>query len=293
MKKLLTAIITIITLSYCSNSGNNKTEVTKDTKGVKPGDRAGADTSMIDLEDAISAREKISQHWDNKEDAAEAANAGSGLELPFRGFYLFRDGSMVRNPRENMVLGTWTFDEKQRSLEFALTNGSKEKYAVQTLAFNRLVLKNNRENNTLVEYDADGFVHKDLVNDPFYPPNLQWRVKAKNKEDDAVLHKRIKGCLHFFYLYYEDNIKRNVATVGFFGLPTCFKFYAGGIHLMKEKELKNNWTDIFYDPADASKAYIILDKMISKKYIWDEKERSWVKQNADVLKQMETAIDSL
>ena len=99
--------------------------------------------------------------------------------------------------------------------------------------------------------------------------------------------------MHFYYLYYLDNIKRNVSFVAFYRLPGCFKWYAGGIHLIKEKELDKSWTNIFYNAADASKAYIILDKMISKKYNWDKGERNWVRQNAGVLKQMEEKIDSL
>ena len=290
MKKLLTAIILIIGLSYCNSA--NDTDAAKD-KRSKPGDRSGADISMMDLEDAISAKEKIAQRWDNKDDAAEAENAGGQLEMPLRGFYLFRDGSMVKNPRENMTFGTWTFDEKERSLQMTLANGSSEKYTVKTFLFNKLVLKNNAENSKPVDYVADGFAHKDLMNDPFYPPNLQWRVKPKASEDDAALRKRIKGCLHFYYLYHIDNSKRNGARLEYFGLPTCFKFYAGGIHIIKEAALAKSWTNIFFNASDASRAYIIVDKMISQKYTWGAKELGWVKQNAGVLKQMEEKIDSL
>ena len=291
MKKLLTAIILVMALSHCNNS-DDKTDAAK-ARRIKPGDRAGADTSMIDLEDAISAKEKIAQRWDNKEDDAEVANAGGDIEKPFRGFYLFRDGSMIKNPKDNMIFGTWNFDEKDRWLQFNLANGSTEKHTVQSLSFDKLGVKDNGENNKPVDYISDGFVHKDLMNEPFYLPNLQWRVRPKAPEDDAALRTRIKGCLHFYYLYYMDNYKRNVAFVAFYRLPTCFKWYAGGIHLIKENELAKSWTDIFYNAADASKAYIILDKMISKKYNWNKEEKHWVKQNADVLKQMEAKIDSL
>jgi len=289
MKKLFTAISLVLALCYCNS---DKGDAVKE-KRMKPGDRAGVDTSMIDLEDAISAKEKIGQRWDNKEDNEDAINGGGSIEMPLRGFYLFRDGSAVKNPRDNMIFGTWVFDEKERSLQVILANGSTEKYTVQSLAFNKLILKNSEENDKPVDYVADGFIHKDLVNDPFYQANLQWRVKPKAPEDDAALHKRIKGCLHFYYLYHIDNSRRNAARLDYFGLPTCFKWYAGGIHLIKEKELAKNWTNIFYNAADASKAYIILDKMISKKYVWGEKSLGWVKQNAGVLKQMEAKIDSL
>ena len=292
MKQLLIAISFIIVLSHCSNSDNNKGEAKKD-KRVKPGDREGADTCMIDLEDAISAKEKICQRWDNGEDEADAVNASGDIQMPFRGFDLFRDGSMVKNPKDDAQFGTWSFDEKQRSLQITLANGTTENYTVQSLAFDKLVLKNNKGSNKPDNYIADGFVQKDLVNEPFYPSNQQWRMKPEAPEDDAALRRRIKGCLHFYYLYYMDNSERNSARLYFYSLPTCFKWYAGGIHLIKENELAKNWTDIFYNAADASKAYIIVDKMISRKYVWGGKEQGWVRQDAGVLKQMEAAMDSL
>jgi|GEM_PF-5792687 len=294
MKKLILALSLVFVLSHCNNRDEDKTEVKKEKEGIKAGDREGADlNNLIDLEDAISAKQKISQRWDNKEDDKEVSNAGGDLEMPFRGYYLFSDGSMVKNPKDDLTMGTWTFDEKQRLLQFKLANGSTENYTVKSLDFKSLVLKNNAENGKEVEYIADGFLHKDLKDEPFYPVNLQWRIKPKAPENDAALHKRIKNYLHFFYLYHFDNIERNEAFMPFYRLPSSLKFSGGAIYLTKEKELDKNWTNIFYNDADASKAYTILDKMISKKYVWNEKERDWRKQNAGVLKQMEAAIDSL
>jgi len=290
MKKLIIAVSLVFVLSHCNNN-DNKADAKKERR-INAGDRAGADTSLIDLEDALSAKDKICQRWDNSEDEAEAASAGGDIEMPFRGIYLFRDGSMVQNAKDNVLFGTWKFDEQQRSLQIILSNGTEENIMVQSLAFNKLVLKDSKMTKP-IEYVADGFVQKDLVNDPFYAPNQQWRVKPKLSEDDAALRTRIKGCLHFYYLYYMDNSERNAAHLFFYNLPTCFKWYAGGIHLIKEKELHKNWVNIFYNAADASKAYIIVDKMISRKYVWGDKGQGWVRQNAGVLKQMEAAIDSL
>jgi len=288
MKKICIAILLCIALCNCNNGGEK--EKAKSKKVFQPGDREGVDTSMIDLEDAISGSDLICQRWDNKEDAEDAPNGGGTLEMPFRGFYLFKDGSMVKDPRDKMVFGTWSYDDKENMLKIILANGNTEQYMVDTLHYNKSVMKKIGDNRP-VEYIADGFMQKNLVKDPFYPLNMQWRVKPKAAEDDEALHKRIKDCLQFYYLYYTDNYKRNAQKITFFGLPGCFKWYAGGIHLMKEDKLDKRWTDIFYNAADASKAYIIMDKMISKKYDWDKDEHSWVKQNAGVLKQMYDSVD--
>ena len=122
---------------------------------------------------------------------------------------------------------------------------------------------------------------------------MQWRMKPIAKEDDAALHRRVKGCLHFYYLYYTDNNERNAPIISFYGLPGCFIWYAGGIHLKNEEKLDRQWKNIFFNGENASKAYTLLDRMISKKYVWAKEENNWVKQNAGVLRQMEEKIDSL
>jgi len=275
-------------LCHCNNGGDGA----KDKKVFAAGDRAGADTSMTDLGHSTAGPDLICQRWDNKEDAEDAKVISSLMDMPFRGFYLFKDGSLVKDPRDNMSFGSWSWDDKEYMLTVIPANGMPEEYMLNTLHDTSAVMKKITMDHP-VDYIADGFVHKEVMNDPFYPANMQWRVRPKAAEDDAALHKRVKACLHFYYLFFSDAYKRNSRYIEFRGLPTCFTWYEGGIHLMKEEKLDKRWRDIFYNAADASKAYIILDKMISKKYNWDKEEKRWVKQNAGVLQQMEAAIDSL
>jgi hypothetical protein len=291
MKQFLSVMILILALCQCDNpadKGNKKDKIT-----YEPGDRAGADTSMIDISGSKKISELLCQRWDNKEDYEDVKLESATLEIPFRGFYFFTDGSMIKNPRENMVAGSWTYDDATKTIAIKLQNGLSEQYKINAIRYNELAMSKIGETAKPVKYTADGFIHKELINDPFYAPNFQWRIKPKAPEDDAAIHKRVKDCLHFYYLYYEDNNKRNAPIISFYGLPGCFKWYAGGIHLKKEADLDKRWTNIFYNASDASKAYVLLDRMISKKYIWDKEETNWVKQNADVLKQMEHKIDSL
>ena len=289
MKKILSGIMLIIVLCQCNSSDDNA----KEKKAFSPGDRAGADKTMIDLSASKLIPELVCQRWDNKEDYEDVKNVSDKLEIPFRGFYLFNDGSMVKDPRDNMVPGSWAYDDKAKLLQFNLQNGTTEKYIIRAVGYDELVLSKPGKDAPLIKYMADGFLHKDLHNDPFYAPNMLWRAKPKAAEGDAAIHKRVKDCLHFYYLYYTDNDKRNAPVISFYGLPGCFIWYAGGIHLKKEEKLDKAWTNIFYNAADASKAYVILDKMITKKYKWDKDVSNWVKQNAGVLKQMEQKIDSL
>jgi hypothetical protein len=99
--------------------------------------------------------------------------------------------------------------------------------------------------------------------------------------------------VHFYYLFHADQYKRDAKEVFFYGFPGCFNWYAGGIYLKKENKLTKKWKAIFFNEENAHKAYQLLDKMMSQSYVWDKKENSWVKQNADVLKQMEGKVDAL
>ena len=73
------------------------------------------------------------------------------------------------------------------------------------------------------------------------------------------------------------------------------KLWSGTMNwlLIKLEKLDKNWLNIFFDNKDASRAYLLPDKLISRKYLWEKVETNWVKKNAGVLKQMQEKIDSL
>lgn len=283
----------IITLSVCCCSGNRPDDTTKQKKQYNAGERKGADPTLVDISESKSLPELLTQRWDNKDDLENVTNESDELEVPFRGFCLFSDGSLVKDPRNTMVLGRWNFDSQSKILQFNLANGLKERYVVRAIRYDELVLNREGEKGNLVKYTADGFVHPSLRDDPFFQPNLQWRLKPAARENEDALRKRLKDCLHFYYLFYIDNDQRNSAQISFYGLPGCFIWYAGGIHLKKEEKLDQSWKNIFYDNRDASRAYSYLDKMISRKYVWEKGDASWISKNAAVLKQMEEKMDSL
>lgn len=200
---------------------------------------------------------------------------------------------MVKDPRADMVFGAWSYDDKDSLLQIALTNGIKENYEVKRVGYKELLMHKEGEKEHSTKYTADGFVHKDLSNDPFYPPNMLWRVRAKIHEDSVAISLRMKGCLHFFYLCLIDNIKRNATSISFYGLPDCFVWYSGGIGLKEEEKLNRSWRNIFYDSINSNEAHGLLAQLINEEYNWIEDKESWVKESAGVLKQMEAKIDSL
>ena len=97
----------------------------------------------------------------------------------------------------------------------------------------------------------------------------------------------------FFVLFYDQKIHAGSEAVSFVGLPSCFKWYDGGIFLQKKSELQSKWINTFYNKEQAMKAYELAEKLMNHKYSWSKKEANWLKLNVAVLQQMESRMDAL
>ena len=126
----------------------------------------------------------------------------------------------------------------------------------------------------------------------FYPANNMWRCKPPKPETDAEIHKRFKAFLHFFILYYEKEIATETDIITFEGFPSCFKWYRV-VFTWKRKGTGEPLVRLFYNPEQAMKAMVLLINCLRKRYNWPKNERSWLKMNVAVLKQMEARADSL
>ena len=250
--------------------------------------------SMIDLSTVTSINALLCQNWENKEDAEEAQNSdGSGnMEMPYRGFSFFPDSTIVKNPREKMQYGRWILNEADKTIAIRYDNGESEKYKINAIGAKDLILTKKGDDNTRLIFVADGKQEKNYKDNPFYGANNDWRIKPKTAETDAAIKERLRGNIHFYWLFLNDNINRNSSTISFYGLPSCFNWYSGGIGIVNKKEIKTNWTNTFYNTAQAMKAQDMMEHLISKKYIWDSTQRNWLKQSAPILLQMQDSLNS-
>jgi hypothetical protein len=128
---------------------------------------------------------------------------------------------------------------------------------------------------------------------PFHPENNLWRVKPARAEPDSALKLRTKRAVDFYAKFFADNAARNGNVISFVGLPSCFKWYRGGISVMGQEKLEEKWIGCFYNKQQAIEAQQLLEGIISKKYKWKKQEANWVKQSADVLRQMRDTLDRL
>jgi hypothetical protein len=247
---------------------------------------------LVDLQEKTGIAELLCQGWELEEDldAITNNNASMGMQ-PFRSFYFSVDSTFIKNPRNAMEFGRWLYNDAAKTITLNYQNGSKDVYKIAALSAKELIVINSGIGSiTQLKFIAKGKRYIDKTQDPYYIYNNQWRIAPKNPENESLIRKRLKDCLHFYILFYKDNIAREETTISFYGLPTCLKWYAGGIFMVKEKDLNGNWFDCFYNKDQAMKAYKMMETIVGKKYQWPKEKMNWVKKNLLVLEQMYAAL---
>ncbi len=243
---------------------------------------------LIDLSSSKNMADILCQGWELEEDleALTMSNDAMGMQ-PFRSFYLSADSTYVKDPRNVMEYGQWKFDNTAKTITLNRSTGEKDVYKIGALASNELIAVNNGlASVTKLKYVSGGKRYRNASDDPWHISNNRWRIKPAKPETDEAIRQRVKEFIYFHILFYRDNIARDKKVISFYGIPTCLKWYAGGIIIIKKDELPANWFDCFYNKAQAMKGYGVMDDVIGKKYKWTKGQASWVKKNLAVLEQM-------
>lgn len=288
-------IVFAVLLCSCNNSGSGPKSKEAVFVTQEPDEKRS--DKLVYLDTAENIYNALCQGWVMEDDELSLSNMSedSKFDIPYRSFYLAANGTFVKNPRNAVDYGTWFYDEDKKTitLNYSIEEG-KDIYKIAVLAPDELKLVNIGINSTTVlKFISKAKRFKEPEEDPFYVKNNLWRVKPEKKESDAAIRQRLKENIHFFVLFYRAAIERDDKTVSFWGLPSCFKWYGGGIYLKKEEELKDNWVDCFYNKEQAMKAHKLAEKLLEKKYDWPKKEHNWVKLNLAVLEQMYAKIDEI
>lgn len=297
MKQLITVLYCtlalLLALPACKNAPEKKESVIVEDAPLNS-DTLKAQ-GLINLDEATDLKTILSQTWDNKEDMDDLKySEGSDLQTVNRGYSFFKDGSMIKNPRGSYRQGTWTLNEAKKpyTLEIRYKDGTTEALQVAKLDAKHLTLNEGKGagDKKLVAYLGEALSHENIQDEPFHISNNSWRIRPSKPESEEAIRARLKGCVHFFVLFYDHSIHSNTQTVTFSGLPSCFRWYSGGIYLQKENVLQPEWINCFYDKKQAFEAYAMAEDMLAKKYTWPKGERNWMKQNVFVLKQMEEQL---
>lgn len=115
---------------------------------------------------------------------------------------------------------------------------------------------------------------------PFHGSNNQWRIKPAHAESDSLIKLRTEQCNLFYAKFLLDNVNRGKSFISFSGLPTCFKWYRGGVSVTNTNKQEPKWMNCYYNKEQALKAQAMLERVISKKYNWHKEEKKWARQSA-------------
>jgi hypothetical protein len=277
----------------CFGCGNNAVKTDEEKNAATAADSMKAITTayqkeLVNLSGNKNIPEILCQGWELQDDL-ESLSLSSEAEgmMPFRSFYLSADSTYIKDPRNGMSYGRWEFNNAAKTITMQQKNGNRDVYKIGSLAVKELVAINSGIGSiTKLKYVSSGKRYANPSSDPYHISNNLWRIAPKKAETDEALRSRLKAFLWFHILFYRDNLAKEEKTISFYGFPTCLKWYAGGIFIIKKEKLPDNWFACFYNKEQALKAYQMMDEIISKKYKWPKGNISWVKKNLSVLEQM-------
>jgi len=294
------AVAILAAFIFSCNNGESKTDklIKREiSDGAKDEQNTEQHTELLYLDTAENIYNILCQDWVLKDDAdgLEGVAESSEVEVPYRSFYFSTKGSFVKNPRNTFDYGNWVYDDAAKTITLNNTiDKTRDIYKIARVGYDELVLVNVGANSTTnLTFVAPGKRYKNPADEPYFLENNRWRIKPKAKETPAEIKQRLKDNIRFFILFYKSALAKKDAQVSFWGLPSCFKWYGGGIFIKKEKELKENWVSCFYDKDQAMQAYALADKLLSQKYEWPKGESNWIKLNLAVSELMYKKIDEI
>lgn len=298
--QIITLALPAIFLFSCSNAVK-KEEVSIVEENI-PVDSVVTKYSrgVVSLVNATEFKDILCQNWVQEDDALTLQDADESptLLLSIRSFDFFSDGSFVKNYRMAWSYGTWQINDVSKlvTLEYENTENRHgvDNYKVTALATDELnVINKGLNTSTILKYVATECKLKNIADEPFHIANNQWRIKPKVAETDEKIKQRLKANLDFFVLFYKSAIVKNDKHISFYGLPTCLKWYGGGIYMQEQEEVSDNWINCFYNKQQALKAYALMEKVMGKKYTWPKENIGWVKKNLFVLEQMVKNLETI
>lgn len=294
--------VILLLLAACNDSSRNdtydKVEVVTDTTVTKMEESVStgntkksipASDKFTNLHDETDIEKLLCQGWVMDDDVSVLRdnNDPEGM-YPYRCFYFFDDNTYTRNVRNAMEYGTWSYNDSRKIFSVHPAGyGSQDDYKIAAIGPDDMIILNHSEgSSTRLTYLADGVKYKNKNDDPFYIANNRWRIRPLSSESDEEVRSRLKQCIWFHILFYRDNLERKQTLISFYGIPSCLKWYGGGIGVINESELPDNWFACFYNREQALKARKMMVTIINKKYKWSTGKVSWVKKNLEVLEQM-------
>ncbi len=205
------------------------------------------------------------------------------------GITFVANSEIVENPKGEIKYGRFTL--KKNLVQVNYDNGEKGTFEILRIDSSKLILKRNIRNeiSTLTYLPTESF-WPDAKTHPFSKLNYEWTHKPSKPENENQINSRMKECIRFYYYYFRGFINDDAKKIDFNYLPSCFNWYTGGIFLQSATKLDPKWINCFYSFEQALHARNIVEKALSKKYVWDTAQTNWLKQTEPVLMQIHDSL---
>jgi hypothetical protein len=257
---------------------------------------AHKDEKIVDEKEAIRKDpfHQLCQYWEVTDAESPTYtdlydNSIDGI-YNYPGIIFMTDSTFLENPRAAMRYGKFTL--KGNIITAIFDDKKKAVYNIQSRQGDTMILKRIEENHAAVLYlKGSQTFWPDASLNPFNKNNSKWRIKPAKPENVSELNGRLKNCVQFYEYFFRGYAKTEGDEIDFLGLPTCFKWYAGAIYVLSAKNLDKKWINCFYSEDQAMQARQMMEDVVTnKKYDWDTTQRNWMKQTADVLKQIHSKM---
>lgn len=148
--------------------------------------------------------------------------------------------------------GKWNLVNKGKTIFFD-TKGSE--YTVNFFENNnRQIMKlENATNGEVYEFIKIMDLLSNYKEDPFYPENNKWKIKALHSENTGELQERLGNYFKHLALLLKAATERNAKSVNFTFSQGPVKIYNGGIGI--HYSIDPNWAKAYFNESEAELAH--------------------------------------
>jgi len=123
--------------------------------------------------------------------------------------------------------------------------------------------------------------------DPNYPDNNLWRIRAKKNLSDSQIEFKVKNYLKHYELLFKASIdKQNKRSFTNKHSKGILRVYQSAIGVVKRDEIDEDWYSYFYTEQEALKAYDILKEKLRSSNTKIKKSQNWIKDNYEIMRKL-------
>jgi hypothetical protein len=200
-------------------------------------------------------------------------------------FRFFVDGKLCASRNGELLIGRWTFDPAQSTVQLQYGNEKSESYQVSFATPDSLVFKTTEAKTSVIyTMKSDDF---DYADRDIYSPSMNtWRLPARSEHTEAELQQRLLGMIAYLETYFEAAAIRELERVDLSSLPTPFIFASNGVATYRSDRLPTKWVLLFARREEAEDATRVLGGLF--KDVVMPQTSSRFERNAQIFSQLRT-----